>query len=356
MKNTIRISFVFILIMFVSIIFTNLTYATTITLTDIVTKFNAEVADLVSSGLAISATEDNNTIITTTIDSDGNPQQTIFTLTNNILESTIANNNLSGAMCAQILIKSIAQLHGYSNDYITAILTLDEIKNYTVDNQGFCITPEGNNVIIKINMQSMNLTTDMSTIFIQPSDLEDLKEYISGDGSAQTSKGYLVLNKGGYGNEVSFFIGENNDLTNNTYKSILSVLEVMFGSTAVPNYFSTKYPNLSNGNSEFDGIKIEINPVKTTMETFVLKDTNYKFVRVTINKSTVLSAKNTATTIKSADTTTKIADPTIATISKIPQSGRVFEIIDLLKLILISSIFLLILLIIYNRKRDKQTT
>lgn len=347
MKNLIKISFGFILISLIIINLNSFVFGADLTLTDIINKYKTSpIIDMATeNGYTITFTEEANAIIMTGVKGEETFTNT-YTLTGNILETTATD--MSSALYAQHLLISVAELHGYSRNYISAILTLPEVLNYTVDNQGFSIEEENDICVVKINTHAMNLTANMDNIYIEPSDFESHEEYISGDGALQISKGYLVLNKSGYGDEVSFFIGEENELTDNAYKSILSVLEVMFGSKDVPNYFNSKYPSLSSGDAEFDGIKIEINPVKTSMENTVLENSDYKFVRVTINKATVSSALNLTTLTINSDTT-------IATITKIPQSGRVFEIIDLLKLILVSSMFVLISFSIYNRKKEKQT-
>ena len=88
-------------------------------------------------------------------------------------------------------------------------------------------------------------------------------------------------------------VAEKYDLTDNTYKSILSIIEVMFDSNNASDYFKSNYSGISIGNKEFSGFKVEINPIKTESEEYLIpKDSEYQFVRITIDKDLVNSAIN----------------------------------------------------------------
>ena len=128
----------------------------------------------------------------------------------------------------------------------------------------------------------------MSNAYVKVSDLEDLRSFISGDGSAQQIKGNIMFYKSGYDENNTLLVAEKNQLTDNTYKSILSLIEVMFDSSKAADYFKTNYSSLSIGNKEFKGFKVEVNPSKTEEEDMV--PSNSEFVRVTIDKELVKSA------------------------------------------------------------------
>ena len=105
---------------------------------------------------------------------------------------------------------------------------------------------------------------DFSNTYIEVSDLQDLKKYISGDGSAEKSKGNIWFNKSGYDGEYTLLVAEKGNLTENTYKSVLSILEVMFDNDKVIQHFKNNYPNISTGDKEFKGFNIKVNPKEKT--------------------------------------------------------------------------------------------
>ena len=286
-----------ILVLFMLLVICRNIYAVTPTLDEIVNKFNNcnIVKDYANKGSTWNAKSDGNKLI-------------ISALTNNrtmraeyILEDTILNANFSGEdevngvgglVFTIVLADCIGQLHGYSEGDVFATLNSEKISNYTVQNEGFEIKEiSDNNYQIKIDISKKMPLIDLSNVYIEASDLQDYKKYIEGDGFAEKSKGNVWFNKSGSDGENILLVAEKNNITENTYKSILSIIEVMFASNKATDYFKTNYPNMSVGNKEFAGFKIEINPTKTEREEDLIPEyMGYKFVRITINKSEASNA------------------------------------------------------------------
>ncbi len=191
-----------------------------------------------------------------------------------------------------ILVDCIGQLHGYAEGELIENLNSVDITNYTIEKQGLEIKQfENGRGQIKINIAKKIPLADVSNTYITISDLEELKQYLVGDGMAQKSVGNIIFNKNGYGENVVVFVGEKNNLTQNTYRSILSILQVMFQTEKVVDYFERNYPNASFNNKQFGGFKIEVNPEKSSIEQNVLgNDNTYQFIRLTIDKSLVNNA------------------------------------------------------------------
>jgi len=169
-------------------------------------------------------------------------------------------------------------------------LQADGISDYTLDKEGLEVKEQADGIQIKVDIAKKIPLFDFSNTYIEVSDLD--KALIAGDGFLQKSKGNLVFHKSGYGNEAVVFIGEKGKLTQNTYQSILSTLQVMFDTETVMHYFKQNYPNIALGNKEFSGFKIEINPEKSSMEQTVLgADNTYSFIRITINKELAITNK-----------------------------------------------------------------
>ena len=290
------ISILIITIFIFSSIYMTTSYADTITLDQIVETFNnsSSVREYASQGSEITAVKPEENKITITLTQGEDHISFDYTLDGTILTGTISgteSNVITGLIISEILIDSIGQLHGYEDGELFDTINSDEISNYTLENEGLETKKlEDGSYQIKVDISKKIPLVDFGDTYIEVADLQKLKDYIVGDGSAQKSKGNIILHKNGIGNNVTIFVGEKNELTENTYKSILSILEVMFESDKVSNYFKENYSNISEGDKELEGLKVEINPQKSDMEKVVLgEDDTYKFVRITIDKEVVNS-------------------------------------------------------------------
>lgn len=259
------------------------------TLDEIVNKFNTQ-EDIVyinnNGGSAVAKTE-NNKIIVETKSSEGN-YHIEFPLNGNILSSTVKQDDFNGALIIMYLINAIGLCHGYNDGDLQATLNSEEILNYEVENEGveMIINPDGQ-VNFKTDISKKIPLVDVTNVYIGVEDLDDLKEFISGNGSAEMSKGNVWFNKSGYYGENTLLVAEKNELTKNTYNSILSIIEVMFESQDVVDYFKNNYKSIGN-NKEFTGVKIEVNPVKDDWENGLIPDdSGYKFVRISIDKNDI---------------------------------------------------------------------
>lgn len=292
-----KVIFFVLLILLISV--PNIKLAASITLSEIANVFNNcdEVQNFKNDGSDVETTVSGDSL-KITFSSQDFESETIYNLEGNILTTTFPFNDLSSltsALMTSILVDCIGTFHGYSEGDLFATLNEDTIKNYTIENEGYEIKQlEDGNIKVQVDISKKIPLINTSTLYLDASDLEFIKEFISGDGSAQTSKGNLIFHKSGYGDDATIFIGEKNELTTNTYNSILSVLDVMFDSDDVTKYFKENYSNLSMENKNFKGFIIEINPEKSTMEETVLgSDNTYKFIRITINKKDINLAIST---------------------------------------------------------------
>ena len=273
--------------------------ATTPTLEQIAETFNscATVQEYTNYGTIMNATVNGN-ILTITVTYGEIESSFEYTLDDTILSITLGDEDaFTGAIATIALIDSIGQLHGYADRQMFQTLNSDEINNYTLANEGIeTKVLENEQLQIKVDINKKIPLVDFSNVYIKVSDLDDLKEFISGDGSATDSKGNVWYNKFGYHGENVLLVAEKDNLTENTYKSILSIIEVMFESDKASEYFASNYSGMSVGDKEFAGVKIEVNPAKTENEENLIPDeSNYKFVRITIDKELVssqLSATN----------------------------------------------------------------
>lgn len=342
-----------ILVVLIIILSINIkSYAVTPTLEQIANAFNncKTVKEMANSGSGDSflASSNGKTLTITSVMSNVTTEVQ-YSLDGNILSTTLAQDNIVGAMACAYLIDSIGQLQGYEDGELLTTLNSEEIMNYTIDNQGFEIKQlDDGKVSTKVDITKKIPLIDTSNVYIEVSDLQDLKNSISGDGSAEKSKGNIWFDKSGYDGENILLIAEKDNLTENTYKSILSIVEVMFDSSKASNYFKTNYSGMSVGNKEFTGFKIEINPTKTEWEEKLIPaDSGCEFVRITIDKSEASKAfTNSASTIETTNSENKVAN-----ISVMPRTGEIQSPFLIVLYVLITVTIIGIFTLIVTRKK-----
>lgn len=313
---------IFIFIVFISMFICKSVYAATPTLDEIANKFNNcdTVKEYATLGSVWKATSNGNKLnISVTANSATTNLE--YTLSGSILSANFSGDDaFTGLAVTMVLTDCIGQLHGYSDGELFTTLNSDKIASYTVENEGFeAKETSDKNYQIKIDISKKIPLIDVSDVYIEVSDLQDLKSYISGDGSAEKSKGNIWFNKSGYDGENTLLVAEKENITENTYKSILSIIEVMFNSNKASNYFKSNYSAMSIGNKQFKGFKIEINPTKTEWEEKLIPaDSGYQFVRITIDKSEASKAfTNSTSTTETVDNENKVAN-----ISIMPRTGE----------------------------------
>ena len=284
-----------VLVLLIMLLSMNLNaYAATPTLEEIATSFNNcdTVKGYATNGSVWKATSSGNKLMITVTAND-ETTNVEYTLEDTILSANFSKENaLTELAVSMILTDCIGQLHGYSDGELFTTLNSEKVVNYTVENEGLeIIELPDNGYQIKIDISKKIPLIDVSDVYIKVSDLEDLKEFITGKGSAEKSKGNIWFNKSTFDDKEIILIAEKDKLTDNAHKSILSIIEVMFNSSKASDYFKTNYSGMSVGNKEFTGFKIEINPTKTEFEeNLIPTGSGYEFARITIDKDLVNSA------------------------------------------------------------------
>lgn len=356
--NAIKILLIFLVTLFIC----NKVYATSITLEQIVEKFNKSsiVNDYKNAGGSINATKDVNSI-NIKVNASGKTEIVELLLEGNILSIEINKEEEAAFVKAYIasnVIDVIGQLHGYQEGELLQTINSDKATNYTLEKEGYEVENISSNKFkIKVDITKKIPLVDFSNTYIEVSDLEDLKQYISGDGSAEKSKGNIWFNKSGYDGEYTLLVAEKGILTENTYKSILSILEVMFDNNKVIEYFKNNYPNISSGDKEFNGFIIKVNPKdKTEWEkSLIPSDSGYEFVRIVIDKSLVISSANETEKLEDEklnkdNSQTKVENKLDLDI--LPRTGEeINEFLIVLYIIVGICSFGLIILLLIKRKR-----
>ncbi len=249
-------------------------------------------------GTVINAKSETDRIIISVASEGFDTNEVIFTLNENVLSADIS---IIDSLPASILVDCVGQLHGYSDGETFSTLNSEKFLNYTLEKEGIEITDIDDNLsIIKIDITKKIPLVDMSENFIDVSDIQDKKEYLTNGGTIQWGKENVMFlcrdEQEDLWDDSTLFtilsVAEVEKLTSSSYKSILSVLEVMFGNKEVADYFNSQYSDFSEGDKEFDGFKVEINPVSDDWEEMTFGNKFNEFIRITIDKDRVVSALN----------------------------------------------------------------
>ena len=230
---------------------------------DIVIKCNTEIKNniLVVSCKSESYPESNTSI--ECIYEDG------------ILSFDINSDDLMGGLMGQRIAEAVSVLQGNKEGDISKTINSEESDSYSVDNEGIEIKLlDTGKIETKIDVNKKIKLIDFSNRYITK---EDLIEDASSIKTASTYRtiGYISLMTSSspyYGTNIyRIEITEEEKLTDNSYKSLLSVLEVIFDGEKVENYlgevfdgekvlnyFIQNYSGINEGNKIFDGVEIEI--------------------------------------------------------------------------------------------------
>ena len=253
-----------------------------ITLNDILNNFNNnENINQLRETSEVNANINNN-VLTIDVTTDGTTTSYLFTLENRDLVYEINANDLTSNLLFLVICDNIGQFHGLEVNEVANYLSSIDLTTTAVD--GITLTQlENGNYQARINIDTKIDTSSLNTMYIELSDLESYRDFIEGSGTAQLEKGNLMFYKEGNNSTATILIGEKDSLTNLSYNSILSVVELLY-----PNdleNFKTSYPSLET--ISFDRYTITTNPELTgTLETLYGQyQDEYQFVLIEINKS-----------------------------------------------------------------------
>lgn len=277
-------------------------YAETPTLQQIADKFNssAKVQEYAAEGVILHADVENNTI-TVTLTQPTLPTDVIsspivgygYKLDGTILSSDISlttNDSIIIFVIGLLLTDSVGQFHEYSDGQMISTLFSREFLSYTLEKEGveYKVVSASKAVFSLDISKKIPLLNNTDTYF-QVLDVAVNKDVVSGDGKVSDNKGNLWYQKSGDNGKNTIIIAEKTQLSDNSYLSALSILTVMFNSYFAADYFEENYPDISRGNKEFTGVKVEINPTKTTSEAADIPAEYTAFMRITIDKEKYLA-------------------------------------------------------------------
>ena len=286
-------------------------FAITHTLEEIVEIFNNsssvnDYEELFESEFIASTDESNSNVLSITIKTENGSSKISFEKEGNILSNThLDDENLVSAF---LLADSIGQANGYKDGELINNFNMfvDEVYNYTVENEGFEVKEDEGNYSVKMDITKKVPLIDASEYYLKPEEFDYIKDIIdertTGNQTGRNSKfAYnLMVNE----DENQIYIGEKDEITDSTYKSILSAIEVMYGEKTVE-YFESIYSELTEGYMQLDGFTIDYDTDIDLEEQPIFTGT--KVVLVTIDneylKDEVLRTEYIGETVKRGNKT-----------------------------------------------------
>ena len=221
-----------------------------------------------------------------------------FTLKDSIL--SIKTKDMSALFIATILTDCAGQLNGYKDGELFDTLNSDEIADYTLAKEGFEIkTVSEGEYEISIDIDKKLPLVDLSNVYIKPADLDILKNIVdSGEPGGTTGNKTKMSYNVSISDTVVIYIGERDKITESTYNSILSVIEVIFGENE-KNNFASKYPAMKDENTTFDKYTIEVD----LLDSEVSLPEGSKITKVTIKDTSVKDNESDIVTIEKSEAT-----------------------------------------------------
>ena len=245
--------------------------------------------NFLTSIYTVNITDVNNSIVfdLNSIDQT-NPinKQITFNLNNRDLKITLnkTEDNTDNLNALYAIADSIGQYYGHGVNEVGNYLYSSN-NNYNFNIDGITTTEvidpntglSNNMVDITINIDTNISTINLESMYLNLEELNNYKDTIVNN-TINLKKGDLVL----YTNNADIYtiiIGQRNELTDNTYNTITSLIELLYPEEI--NDFKSKFTSLST--ISFDKYKITIDPVlDTTM--YPEYQSSYKFISIEITK------------------------------------------------------------------------
>lgn len=231
------------------------------------TIVNAEVTiDQVVSGLnnnikSINVTYDNDSI---NIDATEmlNGFSCEFELNGNIISSTydpMNSESIYKHTFFTFLVNEISKLHGYDEYELFLTINSKQSDGYSLEKDGLKKEKSGYVTSYQIDFTKKIPLVDYSNSYIKETDLAEYTKYykegVSLTFNAMVENLFVWVNTDA--SKLEVVIGETKGVTQSSYKSLKTVLSIMFGNKKINSYFEDNIKDLSK-DSKIDGIEIYV--------------------------------------------------------------------------------------------------
>ena len=218
-----------------------------------------------------------------------------YSLNKNILSTTFEGNNPFFRFCDfKKLFMATQLLQGYSEDEINIILHSENIDNYTIEKNGFEIKTIGTNENMtggygKIDIsKKINIGDKKENTGISKKDIENYNGIDSLKSESEKDNLDIVINgvaiyKSYKNGKYILSIGEQNKLTDASYKTLKVVNSIIFDEDKRANKYLEKYYPKIGEDKNFIGYEIDINPTNENHYYNLFPD--FKFIEIRIDKA-----------------------------------------------------------------------
>lgn len=278
------------LALFVLLLFINLTIV------------NAEVTiDQIVSGLNNNMKSINATYDSDSINIDATEMLDGFTceieLNGNIISSTydpMNNDSIYRHTFFTFLVNEISKLYGYEEYELFLTINSKQSDKYDLERDGLKKEKSGYVISYQIDFTKKIPLVDYSNSYIKETDLAEYTKYYQEGASltfnAMVDNLFLWVNTDASNLEI--VIGETKGVTQSSYKSLNTVLSIMFRNKKINSYFEDNIKDL-NKDSKIDGVEIYVDDeqVKNNYSQYEeFKTFGFDFTYIKIDRETLKNA------------------------------------------------------------------
>lgn len=231
---------------------------------------------ILSTGLDIKASADDTKL---TICINGNDYVLDYVLDGDILTGSFDGDNcFAGAYYSMYIADIIETSMGYEKGEYLLYMNAPDFMNFTVEENGIGIVSDENSYTIKIDMSRKADSIDLSGIYGTVEDFAGSSEFLR-EGSVSNRFGNVWFYKYDDDGKYIIYIAERNGLTDCSYKTLQSVIEVMFGADTAAD-FAANCPDLSEDRS-FGTYNLYIHPEIDEFVASFAPDSSHEFIEFT---------------------------------------------------------------------------
>lgn len=257
-------------------------------LEEIVNTFNSKGDMLAFSqyGININAiTNKKNKILISLTGDNFQDMELEYSVKKNILSGKFSvnqNNSFFVDLATIYLIDTICELNGYEKDQVLPSITDTLIANYTLENEGLLFRHSNGSIEVQMDINKKIPLVDFSKVYLELDDVLYGKNDML-NGSFTTQRGNIMATVETKDGVSEITIGERPEITENSYKSLLTIIEVLFDNEKAVEYIKNNYSGIEEGNKKFGGVNIELNFNITNNELRAYDLAGLKITHVTIN-------------------------------------------------------------------------
>ena len=260
-------------------------------LEEIVNKFNGKGDMLAFSqyGISINASTNNkNKIVIKLTGGSLKELELEYKVKDNIISATFSTNKNTSFftdLATIYLIDTICEINGYEKDEVLPSITDALIANYTLEDEGLIFRHNSGLIEFQMDITKKIPLIDFSKVYLELDDVEYGRTDML-NGSFTTQRGNIMATIETKDGVSEITIGEKDEITEISYQSLLTIIQVLFDDKKAVEYIKNNYSGIEEGDKKFGGVKIELDYSITNNELRAYDIAGLKITHVTINHKT----------------------------------------------------------------------